>query len=318
MIVDGHAHLIGMHPKNGCFASTSMRRGPVAWLLKRSLGLGGVPFEELDAAYVAQLIRYAEDSELDAVGVLAFDGVYDARGKLDEARTSLMVSNDYCFEVCARSKTLWPIASINPQREGAMDELERVSELGAVAIKTLPNSQGFDPANPAYRDFWARMAELELPLLTHTSFEHTIPPLDQSFGHPEHLVPVLEEGTTVIAAHCAGSGTAHPFVEHYDVWRRMLERYERLYGDISAMATVSRYPYIHRVLSSDLATSRVLMGSDYPIPVQPSVFLPKLGVRRVRQLLKITNPLQRNYETFRALGVGEEVMGRAWEVMRMG
>ena len=317
IVMDAHVHLLGLRREHGCVMGRKLARGPAYPLMTRSLGLSGTPRDRLDEAYADRVIAWAELSELDAIGVLAFDGVYTAEGRLDKLRTQVMVGNSYCLSVCARSERLFPICSVNPQRRDAIEELERVVEAGSVAIKTLPNSQGFDPAEARYAPFWRRMAELDVPLLTHTSFEHTIPPIDQLYGRPERLLPVLAQGTRVIAAHCAGSGVAHPFHEDFDTWLQMLEDHDNLYGDISAMASVSRFPYIHKVLASPLALERVILGSDYPIPVSPSVFLPQLGFKRVRRLAQISNPLQRNLETFRELGVPESVFARAAEVFKL-
>ncbi len=317
MIIDVHVHLIGMDPENGCYLRPKMSKGMLYHLLTWELGLAGVDRERVDDAYRDQLVKWANRSELDGVGILAFDAVYDEVGQYDHERTSYYVSNDYCFEVCEYSEKLLPIASVNPLRRDAFAELERVAEEGAVALKLLPNSQGVDPSLARFRPFWRRVAELGLPLISHTSFEHTVPPLDQSFGKPEKLRPVLEEGATVIAAHCAGSGVAHPLEEDYDTWRAMLDEYPNLWGDISALASVSRFPYIHRILDDEVAQERVVLGSDIPVPVAPMVFSPQLGWSRARELSGIDNPIQQNLEVFRALGVDEAVFHRGAKLLRL-
>ncbi|RDV38195.1 hypothetical protein DV096_10300 [Bradymonadaceae bacterium TMQ3] len=315
MIIDAHVHLMGINPRNGCYVSPNLSGGwAFAWL-SRALGLAGVSREDLDQAYAAQVLRWVEESELDAAGLLAFDAIYDAAGHYDHERTRVYISNDYLFEVCARSEKLLPIASVNPQRRDAIDELERVAERGAVAIKLLPNSQDIDLSRENYRGFWEKMAALNIPLLTHTSFEHTIPPVNQAWGKPERLRLPLECGTRVIAAHCAGSGVVHPFREDYDQWRQMLDDYPNLYGDISAMASLSRFPYIHKVLGDATARSRVIMGSDFPVPANPWVFANQIGWARARELHAMENPLQRNLEIFRALGVDDAMLTRAASVL---
>ncbi len=317
MIMDVHVHLLGLKPEHGCIIGKKLLRGPAYPLLTRALHLQGTPRERLDQAYADRLIAWTNLSELDAIGVLAFDGVYTKTGELDRDTTQVMVGNDYCIEVCSRSEKLYPICSINPQRKDAIDELERVCELGSVAIKMLPNSQGFDPLNPAYKKFWQRMADLGMPIITHTSFEHTIPPINQMYGRPERLHLALEQGVTVIAAHCAGSGVAHPFHEDFHTWHDMLKDHTNLYGDISAMTSLSRFPYIHKVLDSDLAMERVIMGSDFPIPVNPFVFVKQIGVKEARRLSKITNPLQKNLETFKAIGVPQEIFERGAKLLKL-
>jgi len=317
MIIDAHVHLIGLQPHNGCYVGPRLSTGWAYTWLSRALGLRGITREELDVAYAAQVTRWVEESELDAACLLAFDAIYDEGGHYDHERTHVYVSNDYLFEICARSPKFLPIASVNPQRRDAMEELERVSERGAVAIKLLPNSQDIDLSRPSYRGFWERMAELGMPLLTHTSFEHTIPPVNQAWGKPDRLLLPLECGARVIAAHCAGSGVAHPFEEDYGRWRELIDVHPNLYGDISAMASISRFPYIHRVLADETARSRVIMGSDFPVPANPWVFVKQLGLAKVRALHAIENPLQRNLEIFRALGVDDEMLQRASKVLRL-
>jgi len=316
MIIDIHTHLVGTDEANGCYIGPSMEGGLVYRFLRRTLGLGDVDGDDLDAAYRDKLIAWAEDSDLDAAGVLALDGVYDENGRLDREATAILVDNDYCLEVCSRSDALLPICSVSPAREDALEELERVVDAGSVAIKLLPNSQGVDPARPGYQPFWRRMAELGVPLLTHASFEHTVPVVEQSYGEPERLRPVLDEGVTVIAAHCASSGVAH-LTEHIDTWMEMLRTYPNLYGDISAMASLARFPYLTRVLEDDVARERIALGSDFPIPVTPWLFVRELGWSTTRRLSQIDNPLQKNLETFRAMGCGQSIVRRGSRLLRL-
>jgi len=316
MIIDIHVHLVGLDEANGCYVDEKLSRGLVYHLLKLALGLRGVDRDELDRAYRERLVDWVHTCDVDAVGLLALDGVYDEDGALDLEQTKIVVPNDYCFDVCSVSEQLLPIASINPQRRDAIEELDRVVEHGAVAIKTLPNSQGFDPSNEAYEPFWRRMAEHGIPLLTHTSFEHTIPAIDQEFGRPEKLVGPLDAGVTVIAAHCASSGVAH-LHEDIDTWLAMLHDYPNLYGDISAMASMARFPYVRRVLDDELACQRAILGSDFPIPVSPMRLATRLAFRRAHALSRLENPIQKNLETFRALGVPDEVFERGAEILKL-
>ncbi|QDG51984.1 amidohydrolase [Persicimonas caeni] len=316
MIIDIHVHLVALREDNGCYVSDKMSRGIVYQLLSRVLGLKGVSRGELDEAYRDRLLGWAHDSDLDGVGVLALDGVYDDDGEFDRERTQVYVCNDYCLKVCEASAKLLPICSVNPKRKDAIEELERVVAHGAVAIKMLPNSQGFDPGDPDYQPFWQRMVELGVPLLIHSSFEHTIPPIDQSFGRPERLHAALSEGVTVISAHCASAGVAH-IHEDIGTWQSMLREFPNLFGDISAMASMARFPYLKTVLADEVARERVALGSDFPIPVSPWLFLPQLGFQKVRELNKIDNPLQKNLETFKAMGVDNGILRRGERLLKL-
>ena len=312
MRTDLHVHLLGASPEHGCLLGAKFRRTPVFKAIARGFGFGwDTTLENIDGRYATRLAQVVQESELDACGILALDGVYDPQGRLDVGRTQVMVGNDYCLEVCAGEEKMWPVCSVNPQRGGAIEELHRVMEAGALPLlKVLPNSQGFDPACPRYVPFWQEMAKLGVALLSHASFEHTIPPIDQRWGDPKRLAAPLSQGVTVIAAHCGGSGVAHPLHEDFDVWLGMLKDHPNLYGDISAMASVSRFPYIHRVLASELALERVIFGSDFPVPAHPLLFAKPLGLARARALSKIENPLTMQVRLMEALGVPEAVMSR--------
>lgn len=317
MIIDAHVHLVGIQGEGGCFASKKMSSGIVFHGLTRLLGLKGISRDALDRAYRERLVDWVHSCDMDAACLLALDGIYDQNGNLDRNRTHIYVSNDYVLDVAKESEQLLPICSVNPMRRDALDELERVVEAGSVAIKWLPNSQDFDPANPAFAAFYERMAALGVPLLTHTSFEHTIPPINQLYGKPRRLELPLNLGVTVIAAHCAGAGTAHFFEEDFGDWQEMLREFPNLYGDISAMASISRFQYLTKVLADPLARERVIFGSDFPVPISPIVFARQLGIRRVRELTQLTNPLQKNLETMRAMGVDDAILHRGESILKL-
>jgi len=316
MIIDAHVHLVGISPENGCFLSHRHTKRAFQTLQKGALKLVGTDREDFDRVARARLLRYVTESEVDYIGLLALDGAYDNAGRLDERKSTYVVSNDYLFQVARDSPKYLPVASINPQRRDAIEELERVAEAATVAIKTLPNTQNFDPALPRYIPFWRRMADLGIPLLAHTSFEYSLPEHDKSLGEPQRLRPALDEGVTVIAAHCGSGGVYHP-AEHFHDWLRLLEEYPHLYGDISALASPLRSPFILKVLRHPIARERIILGSDYPVPVTSAVFAPVLGLRRALSLQRISNPIQRNLETFRALGVDRATEARAAKVFRM-
>ena len=120
-----------------------------------------------------------------------------------------------------------------------MEEFYRVAEEGAVLVKVLPNSQQFDPSNPAYKPFWKALAQRKIPLLSHVGYEFSLWGKDQSVGDPARLRNALEEGVTVIAAHGASFGLF--FYEKY--WSTLVElvrRYPHFYWDASALSLPNR------------------------------------------------------------------------------
>jgi hypothetical protein len=295
-----------------------MRAGVTFRFLRSRLGLSGDGADEaLDRAYADLLARHVRESpEVDRAVVFALDGVYDAAGRLDLARTHHMVSNDYLFDVCRERPDLLPGASVNPARRDALEELDRVAERGAVLVKLLPNSQDFDPAEARHRAFFRRSAELGLPLVCHTGFEHSLPVSRQEYGDPRRLVAALEEGATVIAAHAGSSGFFHS-IEYFDHFLALLDRYPSLYGDTAAFGTPVRRKYLLRLLGEPHLLARLVHGSDFPIPVVSWTYADVLGPWRTVALWREKNPLTRDAAMKRSLGVPEAVFTRAAGILRI-
>ena len=142
----------------------------------------------------------------------------------------------------------------------------------------------------------------------------TVKVYDASFGDPKKLAKVLDCGVTVIAAHAAGrSGLFDPD------WTRdlikMFDRYPHLYTDNSALCTPNRARTL-KYLFSEEVQSRVIHGSDYPVPV--SGFGPWMfgrlswaqyrGASRVAKREK--NVLQHDLVLKREMGFDEGVFTR--------
>jgi mannonate dehydratase len=183
---------------------------------------------------------------------------------------------------------------VHPWRADALDELDRCAAAGAVGVKWLPNAMGIDPASPRCDAFYARLAALGLPLLTHTGEEQAVEAEElQALGNPLRLRRALDAGVTVIAAHCASLGEgedldaapdgagARPRRSCYELFLRLLgeERHAgRLFGDISATTQFNRCePVLADLLGRPELHPRLVNGSDYPLPaIDPLIRTGKL------------------------------------------
>jgi predicted TIM-barrel fold metal-dependent hydrolase len=319
MRVDLHTHLIGLDARAGCYTSRRMRRGLTFHFLKFHLGLRGVRSDAaVGGAYAEILARWVRESgEIDRAVVYAMDGVYDASGALDLGRTHHMVGNDYLFSVCRAHPELLPGASVNPARRDALDELDRVAALGAVLVKLLPNSQLFDPGDRAHRGFFRRCAELRLPVVCHTGYEHTLPAPCQAYGDPRRLVPALEEGATVIAAHAGASGVLDE-IEYFDDFLELCDRYDRLYGDTAALCTPTRRRYLLRLVEMPAVCARLVHGSDFPIPVVPWLLADEVTPPATLRFVREKNPLTRDVLMKRAVGLPEDILERGARLLGLG
>ncbi|MBI4678064.1 MAG: amidohydrolase family protein [Elusimicrobia bacterium] len=267
-MTDVHVHLAALPaPENGCRVSRRMLRGPLGRLVCRMQGLSPADPEGSNRRYVENLERELRSScHVSQAVVLAMDGVYGEDGRLDAARTEFLVSNDAAFEACRGRGCFMPGPSVNPMRRDALDELERCKALGAVLIKTLPNAQGFDPALPRFRPFYQALRRLKLPLLSHVGHEFAVIAGEQAFGDPGRLVPALEEGVTVIAAHGGSSGLG--VVErHLPTVLGLLQRFPNLFLDTSALTLPNRVRALFLLARHPEVFERLLFGTDYPLPV---------------------------------------------------
>ncbi len=267
-LTDVHAHLAALPtPSNGCLLSARMRRSPLVKLIARSQGLPMDDPETANRRYLENLIKELDASrEVSKVVLLGMDGVYDAAGRLDEAHTDFLISNDAVFSAAGGDARLLAGVSVNPARRDSVDELERCASLGAALVKVLPNAQIFDPSEARFTPYYKAMARLGLPLLSHVGYEFSLIGQDQSAGDPQRLRPALEAGVTVIAAH--GCSTGLFFRErHLETMFEFVQRYPNFYADLSALTLPNRAGALLRLRRHPEIFSRLLFGTDYPLPV---------------------------------------------------
>ncbi|HOX28411.1 MAG TPA: amidohydrolase family protein [bacterium] len=312
LVIDVHVHLFAMSEKNGAIIGDKVRRNPIfKILISRKYGYKGND-EEFDRNYVEKVAREVRESKTtDKAVFLALDGIYDSSGRLDTSRTEVYIPNEYCRKVCMENPAEFLYAaSVNPDRADALDELDRAKAGGAVLVKWLPNSQDFNPSESKYIPFYKKLAELKLPLLSHTGYEHCIKVTDQLLGDPMHLRSALDEGVTVIAGHCGTSGRGHPH-EFFDDYLEMLGLYPNLFGDLAAITSLTRFNYISKMLKHPGFMDRHVHATDYPSPPLPLLFPAALGIRKALSLSFVGNTFDRDVETKRALGFPEQVFTRA-------
>ncbi|MDR1229427.1 MAG: amidohydrolase [Azoarcus sp.] len=210
--------------------------------------------------------------------VFAFDWFHDDNGLPAADRSTFHVPGDYARRMAAEQPDVFEwAASIHPYRSDAVDQLEAAAAQGAKAVKWLPAAQNIDPASKRCDAFFAALARLRLPLISHcgaekaaqgTSMEH--------LGNPLKLRRALDAGVRVIVAHCASIGRDEDLDApgkkrtSFELFARLMDRPEwqgRLFGDISAIALRNRKPSVIRtLLARDDWHGRLLNGSDYPLP----------------------------------------------------
>jgi uncharacterized protein len=317
--IDVHVHLAGVGTGgSGCWISPRFQRRSVFRYLRWRFGITARQLaDSVDQDWVALIDERVRASEIDRAAVLGFDGAYDSAGRLDEARSQMVVPAAWVFEACRRHpRALLPAPSINPSRADALDLLQECIERGAVLIKWLPSAQGIDPASRRHERFYARVAEARLPLLIHAGgSEQTFEEIAPEMNDVARLRAPLEMGVPVICAHSGAPVLYSRRPDQTPLLRALLEQFPHLWLDNSGMANPSRFPSLARFALDPLFRERTLYGTDYPIPTNALYYVRRLGPRTVLDIEREKNPFDRDVRLKRHLGYPDATLTRPGRVL---
>jgi hypothetical protein len=270
MRIDCHVHMVGNgFNGSGCrlILKKSLRK-IMARIMLRGLGLPASALQgNLEDLYLARLLEWLRASSLTHIVLLAQDWVRDRHGAPIESESALYIPNNFVLNIAQANPSVLAACSIHPARPDAIDELVKCHARGAVMMKCLPLHHRIDPREERFKPFWRKMAELRMPLLAHTGGELSLPNNDPSLADPRILIPVLEEGVTVIAAH-AGTSSNYFDQNYMTQCAELLRHYPNLYVDNSGMNTPIRARHFKRLLGAEFA-NRIVHGSDLPIAISP-------------------------------------------------
>ena len=228
----------------------------------------------------------------------------------------MVTDNDFVADLAATSgKTLFG-ASVHPYRGDALEEMDRLIEKGACLVKWLPSAQNIQPDHPRCFPFYDLLAKHHVPLLSHTGAEHTLKAFPDSLSDPRRLVPALERGVTVIAAHCGTSLFLHE-KSHFRAWQEMALQHENFYGDISAFGVITRIWRLGTFLRSPALAAKCVFGSDFPVPPWPLSCLGKISLRETLAIRRTRNYFDQSVALMKAAGVTDEIFARAGELLRV-
>jgi predicted TIM-barrel fold metal-dependent hydrolase len=284
---DAHAHLIGsgdsgsgvwLNPQMLSLASPAQYARRLFYL---NAGCAHDAPGKVDRSYVGRMMNLVDGLAPGAkLVLLAFERYHSEDGKPLAEETAFHVPDDYAMATALRHPRYFEwAASIHPYRRDGVEALRRAAAGGARAIKWLPSAMGIDPASPRCDTFYAELAKLDLPLITHAGMERAVRVGGrQHLGNPLLLRRPLEHGVRVIVAHCAtmgedrdiDRGPGGPYVESFALFARLMDdpRYgKNLHGDLSAVTQSNRAgPALTRLIERDHWHARLVNGSDYPLP----------------------------------------------------
>lgn len=232
-----------------------------------------------DASFVTRLLAQAQAMAPGFRALLfAFDWARDDAGAPLQERSTFHVPDDYVAGLAAKhpSHFEWA-ASIHPYDPRALDRLDAAAARGARAIKWLPSAQNIDPGDARCDRYFAKLALLMMPLITHAGDERAVHGFGEHLGNPLRLRRPLDAGVRVVVAHCASLGGAQdtdhggagPTLPNFELFARLMDdpRYRaNLSGDISAITQGNRMDVVAPLLARPDWHDRLLNGSDYPLP----------------------------------------------------
>lgn len=316
-IIDWHAHAAGLgYGGSGAFINEQLRNN---FRFRFFLKWMGATQKELAAEGDQIIIRrlseaLSQSKYVDQVVVLAMDGIVDpATGVLDRENTQMYVPNVYVAGETAKYTNLLFGASINPNRKNSLELLEQAAAQGAVLVKWIPSIMAIDPSDPSFVPFYRKMAELGIPLLSHTGMEKSFAHAHDDLSDPQKLTLPLRHGVTVIAAHLAATGKSEG-QDNFERLLKMFAAYPNLYADISSLTQINRLGYLVKALKAPGLTERLLYGSDWPLQffplVSPWFHVHHIGGAATWQVAGIGNPWDRDVGLKQALGVPPSVFSR--------
>ncbi len=240
--------------------------------------------------------------------VFGVDARVDAAGKVLHKDLTVCADNDEVLQLYENNRdVIIPFFSINPMRPDALDLIDQYSELGFQGAKFLQNYWNVNTREVRYRRYFEKLHDKGLPLIVHIGSEssvhsHKACECISMLHHP------LEAGVTVIAAHMALSYTPSKlfqallqnpkhFNAEYFTLLTMLESYENLYADVSALLTPVRAKVLRHLSAEHHIHEKLLFGTDYPVPFSTVLNSYDLPYSRRFELSAIVNPFDRYVQT---------------------
>jgi predicted TIM-barrel fold metal-dependent hydrolase len=288
---DAHVHLLGTGDGgSGAWVNPAMRSllHPLRmtqfhfYMNAACLDSGGI-----DEGYTARLHGLLNEMPAGVRAMLlAFDYVHDDQGHPAPSATVFHTPDHYARDVARRSPDRFEwIASIHPYREDAVGALRRAAADGARAVKWLPPVMEMDPGSPRCDAFYAALRETGLPLLVHCGEERAVHGASrQDLGNPLRLRRPLEQGVTIVVAHCASLGTGidldagavGPILPNIELFARLMDEHRHeglLFGEISALTQRNRFGRaLETIVHRRDWHHRLINGSDYPLPAVMPLF----------------------------------------------
>jgi hypothetical protein len=333
VVIDNHAHLCGLGQNeefyiNNCFHNkNNIVKQIHLKVFENASGITSVSESDdvKNVQYVHRLFALVADINKIIpykMILLPMDHYYEETGQVNKNKTGFYCSSSSVKNISSNNDKFIPTVSIHPAKPNAIQELEEAHSHGMRIVKWLPNSMNIDCTNSKYEQFYKKVIELNMKILVHIGHEHSVDSghLNQELGNPLRLRYPLDLGVKIIGAHCATEGESIDLdnlhmkkVDNFVLFSRLMDEpkyFTVLFADISACIGIKRVQYLNKILDNRHWHSRLVYGSDYPVPCIPFVTSTKLlcwhGLIKYKQIkilneIFYSNPLLYNLIVFRTM-----------------
>ncbi len=318
--IDIHLNLAGVGTNDSnCFASHQFRRRYTFTFMKWMQGVTrGQMQTSVDVDWAKKLADLVTDSQVDYGVVLGFDDLYCPKNhKKQVDKTQMRVPMSWVLDVCKKNKNLLPGPGINPYRPDALEQLEEAARQGSVLIKWLPPAQNIQVDDPYLKSFYKKCVELEMPLLIHTGGERTFKSVLKNTENIGLLKFPLELGVKVIAAHAGTPVILSNEPKQFDLLVDMIKTFPNLWVDNSGLCNPGRFLNLKKLTEYQEIMDRTLYGSDWPVPVNSFYFPKTLGIKKIAELEKIKNLIDRDIAIKREFSYPEKSLTLAHQVLHL-
>jgi predicted TIM-barrel fold metal-dependent hydrolase len=158
------------------------------------------------------------------------------------------------FAAAINGHDIVAFGSVYPDSPDAMDEIDRIRDLGLRGVKLHPDYQGFSVDDPRYKPLYRKISSLGLITLFHAGHDIGFPP--PYGGTPDKMAKIIDcFDTPVIAAHWGGA------VMSADVLKYLCG--SPLYFDTSFGYSMMPKYYALKIIEKH-GVERMLFGTDSP------------------------------------------------------
>lgn len=256
-------------------------------------------------AYIDALTNSIRDSKhISKVALFGVDSKINHYGDELHRDATVCATNEDLLDIYNKNKDIIiPFFSINPNREDALDLIDKYSELGFKGAKFLQNYWGVDTGDKKYSKYFQKLSDKEIPLIVHIGSESSVHSV-KSCECISMLDAPLYHGVSTIAAHMALSYSWHKpvktfsknpkhFSQDYFDLIDMLTKHENLYADISALLTPVRAKVLPHLSKCEQIHHKLLFGTDYPVPFSAIFTSYDLPFSKRFEIEKEENPFDR-------------------------